>query len=63
MNGRYPSGGALINKLKTHCKHGHAYDKENTVIMRHGARGCKTCRKANSIRALEKRLKRLKGGE
>ncbi len=32
--------------LKTHCKQGHPYTQENTVIRHTGRRWCLTCRKA-----------------
>jgi hypothetical protein len=34
------------NKTKTHCKHGHPYDDENTYVDSTGRRTCKTCRLA-----------------
>lgn len=34
------------NKAKTHCPHGHPYDKENTFIRKDGARTCKECMRA-----------------
>ncbi len=37
------SAGA-INKLKTHCKRGHEFTKENTKQLRRGWRECKQCR-------------------
>lgn len=30
---------------KTHCKHGHPFDKENTYINPRGQRECKECRR------------------
>lgn len=30
-------------KGKTHCKWGHPYSQENTIIKKTGARGCHTC--------------------
>lgn len=29
---------------KTHCKHGHAYDAQNTYVDKRGARFCRKCR-------------------
>lgn len=39
------------NADKTHCKQGHEYTEENTVVLADGSRGCKTCRKARSYDA------------
>lgn len=40
------------NALKTHCKHGHEYTKENTDLRRHGNgrlhRYCRACRAASN---------------
>lgn len=33
-------------KRRTHCKHGHAFDNDNTYIRPNGKQQCKTCRKA-----------------
>jgi len=30
-------------ELKTHCKHGHPYDEENTRVRTNGGRVCRTC--------------------
>lgn len=32
------------NSKKTHCKHGHPFDENNTYIKPNGERGCRTCR-------------------
>lgn len=34
------------NARKTHCKHGHEFSVENTVVHSGGGRECWTCRKA-----------------
>lgn len=31
---------------KTHCPHGHPYDRENTYLTVAGSRNCRTCRRA-----------------
>ena len=38
-------------RLKSHCKHGHEYTKENTTIKRDGSRSCRACRHIQYIRA------------
>jgi hypothetical protein len=41
-------------RMRTHCKHGHLLDAENTGIVRSGRDGehryCRTCRKADRAR-------------
>jgi len=45
---RSPIAPASVNAAKTHCKHGHPFDEENT--QRHGGRRiCKTCRRARDL--------------
>jgi hypothetical protein len=42
-----------LNRAKTHCKHGHPFDAENTQFRRVGryiGRGCKACRRARRLR-------------
>ena len=31
------------NRQKTHCKHGHPFDVENTIFHKSGQRVCRTC--------------------
>lgn len=38
-----PSSLPAINAKKTHCKHGHPFDKANTARCRDGSRRCKAC--------------------
>jgi hypothetical protein len=33
------------NKIKTHCRHGHAFDEENTQYDAKGRRVCRACRR------------------
>lgn len=42
---------------KTHCKHGHAFTPENTIINSHGRRNCRTCTRAINA-AYDKRTQR-----
>lgn len=47
-------------RAKTHCKNGHAYTEENTLITRKGFRRCRTCKLAqqrDSVRAWHERNK------
>ena len=46
--------GTHPNAAKTHCKYGHKFTPENTVIGSHGDRNCLTC-KRKSARATQKR--------
>lgn len=34
-----------VQRAKTHCPHGHAYDEENTYINARGFRFCRACRR------------------
>lgn len=34
---------AARNARKTHCKHGHPFDEENTYVDRDGRRSCRAC--------------------
>lgn len=36
-------GVSAINAAKTHCKHGHPFDEENTRIEKDGRRKCRAC--------------------
>lgn len=36
---------SIVNKLKTHCPHGHEYNEENTLVQNDGKRICRECRK------------------
>ncbi len=33
----------IVNASKTHCKHGHEYDQENTYHIPTGGRQCRAC--------------------
>lgn len=37
------------NAKKTHCKRGHLFDEENTIIQKSGARSCRKCCQANKV--------------
>lgn len=41
---------------KTHCKHGHPFDEQNTYRARNGTRHCKQCTRRSSQRYREKQL-------
>ena len=41
--GDHSNKGGKHNKVKTHCKHGHPFDNENTLIDMRGYRRCKAC--------------------
>lgn len=43
--GRRYAGGAYTyrNREKTHCKYGHPFSLENTIVRPHGQRGCRIC--------------------
>ena len=45
-----------LNRLKTHCPHGHEYSEENTLHTACGRRQCKTCN-----RDRQRRYRRLRG--
>ena len=38
--------GRAASQSRTHCPHGHPYDEENTYVLPHGGRACRTCRSA-----------------
>lgn len=40
-----PSILGKINASKTHCKHGHEFTPENTIIRKTGGRRCRQCEK------------------
>jgi hypothetical protein len=48
---------------KKRCPKGHRYTKENTYFLKSGARRCKTCHRAASMRSYVKARKRLKPGK
>ena len=52
------TGASARNAAKTHCKHGHPFDEENTRIRR-GWRECKTCT-GISTKEYEERQRRLR---
>jgi hypothetical protein len=51
---RSPNSLAAKNRLKTHCPHGHPYDKANTRVTPHGGRACRACNRAAQQRFRER---------
>jgi hypothetical protein len=51
---RSPNSLAAKNRLKTHCPHGHPYDKANTQVTPHGGRACRACNRAAQQRFRER---------
>ncbi|MFD5107163.1 HNH endonuclease signature motif containing protein [Streptomyces cinereoruber] len=47
-------GASAINAVRTHCKHGHAFDAANTYVTSRGVRQCRAC-KRNRQRIYTKR--------
>lgn len=52
--------GRHSNQLKTHCKHGHEFTADNTVIVTNPngqpARRCRTCRNAASLASYYRKM-------
>lgn len=46
---------AQINRNKTHCKRGHEYSDENTVLIKPGKRECRICKKDRDRRYRERK--------
>lgn len=40
---------------KTHCKHGHPFDRANTYIAKNGTRHCRACGRAHAYRKYQER--------
>lgn len=51
---KHPGMAVWSNGWKTHCKHGHPYNAENTIWRRNGARDCRIC---NALREAKWRKK------
>jgi hypothetical protein len=51
---RSPNHPAVKNRLKTHCPHGHPYDRSNTRLTSHGGRVCRACNRAAQQRFRER---------
>lgn len=47
--------GAGWRGVVTHCKRGHAYTRENTLIGMEGTRACRTCYNAAQVRRRRER--------
>ena len=48
-------GACAVNARKTHCVRGHAFTLDNTYYDTAGGRECRTCRKASSAAAYQRR--------
>ena len=52
------NGLTAINKRKTHCKRGHEFNEENTIIrLSDGGRNCKICIKYTQALKYQERTK------
>lgn len=51
------------NARKTHCKHGHSFDEENTRITSAGTRECIQCDRNLSAQYRQRRKERVASGE
>lgn len=38
----------MVNARKTHCKYGHEFSPENTLVTKRGSRSCRQCAAASS---------------
>lgn len=66
-------GPALINREKTHCKHGHEFTPENTIPNSSGGRQCRTCSqkriicapcgRSMQVRSRAKHMREVHGGD
>lgn len=45
--------------IKTHCPHGHAYDKENTYVTSGGSRMCRACLRETNRKQRERKKKEI----
>lgn len=52
--------GALM-KAKTHCKHGHEFTPENTLLASTGARACRACRRIREANRRERNNHGIQG--
>ena len=43
----------IYHRLKTHCPHGHPYDKKNTYYRRTGGRECRECANIRNAKRAE----------
>lgn len=54
---RFNSGKINYNEAKTHCKNGHEFTSENTIILKNLARKCRICRTKYNKEYREKYVK------
>lgn len=50
---------SAINRQKLYCKHGHMFNKDNTVIRLGGGRTCLTCKRRRARELKAKRKQKL----
>lgn len=53
---RSPTAPSALNFLKTECKNGHLFTKENTYLRPTGGRSCKTCRATRQRESVLRKL-------
>lgn len=57
VNGKRSLNVGSVNGSKTHCPHGHEYNKENTYVYKRGNGLGRTCRECSRLRCKAKNIK------